>query len=131
MMSATDGDANAGEARIDAATLTHSVERLFVAAGCDSRVAHLVADGLVFAPGKLCGRDEFARLTAWLRASPPAPSGGGIHLPGEPERLAARERERQGIPLPRRTREALQACAVHFRVAYVDFVASCAPGGRG
>jgi len=90
---------------------------------------------LVFAPDKLCGRDEFTRqverLTAWLRASPPAPSGGGIHLPGEPERVAAREREQQGIPLPRRTRDALQACAVHFRVADVDFVASCAPGGRG
>ena len=55
----------------------------------------------------------------------------GIHLPGEPERIAARERERLGIPLPRRTRDALQACAVRLHVTDVDFVASCAPGGRG
>jgi uncharacterized oxidoreductase len=84
---------------------------------------------LVFAPDKLCGRDEFARqverLAAWLRASPPAPSSTGIHLPGETERIAARERERFGIPLPRRTRDALQACAAHLRVTDWDFVASC------
>ena len=90
---------------------------------------------LVFAPDKLCGRDEFARqverLAAWLRASPPAPSSAGIHLPGEPERIAARERERLGIPLPRRTRDALQACAVHLHVPDADFVASCEAGGGG
>ena len=90
---------------------------------------------LVFAPDKLCGRDEFARqverLAAWLRASPPAPASAGIHLPGEPERIAARERERLGIPLPRRTRDALQACAARLHVPDVDFVASCAGGRRG
>jgi uncharacterized oxidoreductase len=90
---------------------------------------------LVFAPDKLCGHDEFARqverLAAWLRGSPPARGGTGIHLPGETERIAARERERLGIPLPRRTLDALQACADHFHVTDVDFVASCAGGGRG
>ena len=90
---------------------------------------------LVFAPDRLCSRDDFARqverLAAWLRASPPAPASAGIHLPGEPERIAARERERLGIPLPRRTRDALQACAARLHVGGVDFVASCREGGRG
>ena len=90
---------------------------------------------LVFAPDKLCSRDDFARqverLAAWLRASPPAPSSSGIRLPGEPERIAARERERLGIPLPRRTRDALQACAASLHVSGTDFVASCEAGGGG
>jgi hydroxycarboxylate dehydrogenase B len=90
---------------------------------------------LVFAPDKLCGRDDFARqverLAAWLRASPPAPASSGIHLPGEPERIAARERERLGIALPRRTRDALQACAATLHVSGVGFVASCEEGGGG
>jgi uncharacterized oxidoreductase len=90
---------------------------------------------LVFAPDRLCARGEFerqvARLAAWLRASPAAPSGPGILLPGEPERLAAAERERLGIPLPRRTLDALQACAARFPAANVDLVASCAEGGGG
>jgi hydroxycarboxylate dehydrogenase B len=66
---------------------------------------------VVFAPDKLCARDAFAgqveRLAAWVRGSPQPPGGGGIHLPGEPERIAARERQRLGVPLPRRAREAL------------------------
>lgn len=70
---------------------------------------------IVFAPDKLCAVDEFARqverLAAWLRGSPQPAVGDGIHLPGEPERIAARERERTGIPLPRPTREALAGCA--------------------
>ena len=70
---------------------------------------------LVFAPDKLVGREAFARqvdrLSAWVKASPPRQGGAGVRLPGEPERITARERESSGIPLPRRTCEALQACA--------------------
>jgi uncharacterized oxidoreductase len=69
----------------------------------------------VFAPDKLVGRDAFAaqvtQLAAWLRGSPPDPAGTGIHLPGEPERATARLRRRDGIPLPRTTRDALATCA--------------------
>jgi uncharacterized oxidoreductase len=90
---------------------------------------------LVFSPQRLCAPADFAdqveRLAAWLRASPPAPGGAGVLLPGEPERIAARERARLGIPLPRRTLDALQASAAQVRAFDVDFVALCAPGGDG
>ncbi len=42
-------------------------------------------------------------------ASKPDAAGDGIRLPGEPERITARARSRTGIPLPRRTRDALAA----------------------
>ena len=42
-----------------------------------------------------------------LRASPHAPEAG-ILLPGEPERVTARERAAQGIPLPQTTCDALR-----------------------
>ena len=68
---------------------------------------------IVFAPDKLVGRDALAaqvgRLSAWLAASPPDAAGDGIRLPGEPEQITARARLRTGIPLPRRTRDALAA----------------------
>lgn len=91
---------------------------------------------LAFAPDRLCARDEFerqvGRLAAWLRASPPAPSGSGIHLPGETERIAAREREQLGIPLPRATLDALRDCAEQYGVGNADLVASgAAAGARG
>jgi len=84
----------------------------------------------VFVPDRLCTREAFAdqveRLAAWLRASPPATEGAGVLLPGEPERIAARERARLGIPLPRRTLDALQACSARHPGAGVDFDALCA-----
>lgn len=79
---------------------------------------------LVFAPDKLVRpedlADQVARLAAWLRGSP-APAGStGIHLPGEPERATAEQRRRDGIPLPRATRDALAACARTLDVAGFD-----------
>ena len=71
---------------------------------------------LVFAPGKLVSRADLARqvdaLAAWLKASPPR-AGRNRHL------LAGRARARSprasassgGIPLPRRTCDALVAAA--------------------
>lgn len=79
---------------------------------------------IVFAPDKLATREALRRqvgeLAAWLRGSPLAPGASGIHLPGEPERIAARERARDGIPLPRRTIEALAACARALGVDALD-----------
>jgi LDH2 family malate/lactate/ureidoglycolate dehydrogenase len=49
---------------------------------------------------------QVAALEAWLKASPLQPGSSGIHLPGEPGGTA-RERQRDGIPLARRTCEAL------------------------
>jgi uncharacterized oxidoreductase len=59
---------------------------------------------------------EIARLAAWVRASPPVAIGGGILLPGEPERRTAAVRDRDGIPLPRRTLDQLAACALALGV---------------
>jgi uncharacterized oxidoreductase len=70
---------------------------------------------LAFDPARLAGAStlerEIATLAGWVRASPPADPGEGILLPGEPERLAAAVRDRGGIPMPRRTLAALDACA--------------------
>ena len=37
--------------------------------------------------------------TNWVKASPPAPGVDGVMVPGDPERLATEQRERDGIPL--------------------------------
>lgn len=83
---------------------------------------------LVFAPDKLVSREAFARqieqLSSWVKRSPRRRGGTGIHLPGEPERIIARERERSGIPLARRTREALCACARDLGIAGEDFLSN-------
>ncbi|MFO1314433.1 MAG: malate/lactate/ureidoglycolate dehydrogenase [Burkholderiales bacterium] len=88
---------------------------------------------IVFAPDKLVTRDALARqvgqLAAWLRGSPLAPGATGIHLPGEPERITARERTREGIPLPRRTLAALADCARALGVVAFDEAAGAAAGG--
>ena len=79
---------------------------------------------IVFAPDKLATRQalqrQIAELAAWLRGSPLAPGASGIHLPGEPERIAAAERGRDGIALPRRTLEALRRCAQALGVGAFD-----------
>jgi LDH2 family malate/lactate/ureidoglycolate dehydrogenase len=89
---------------------------------------------IVFAPDKLVTRDALARqvgeLAAWLRGSPLAPGAPAIYLPGEPERVAARERTRDGIPLPRRTFAALSACARSLGVPAFDQTAAQAKGTR-
>ena len=86
----------------------------------------------VFMPDKLTGRDALAlqveRLGAWLKASP-AREGASVLFPGEPERITARERETSGIPLARRTREAIHACARDLGIADDNFLAN-APGVR-
>jgi uncharacterized oxidoreductase len=70
---------------------------------------------IVFAPDRMATREAFAaqveRLAKWLRASRRDPAQDGIHLPGEPERATACIRLRDGIPLPKSTREALAAAA--------------------
>ncbi len=79
---------------------------------------------IVFAPDKLVGRDAFAeqvrKLAAWVRGSPLRAGATGIWLPGEPERATARVRARDGIPLPRTTRDALAACARSLGVRDFD-----------
>ena len=70
---------------------------------------------IVFVPDRLVSREALAaqiqQLAAWLRASPPRAGGTGVYLPGEPERVTARERGQKGIPLSPGTRDALRACA--------------------
>ena len=89
----------------------------------DERPAPVINNmlSLVFAPDKLCSRQELdaqvASLTAWLKASPAPPDGEGVVMPGEPERATAAERSRLGIPLPERTRDALATCARKLGIA--------------
>ncbi len=73
---------------------------------------------IVFAPDRLVSGDALAAqvhgLAQWLRSSPPQDGGGGVHMPGEPERATARIRTRDGIALARGTRDALSARARGF-----------------
>jgi LDH2 family malate/lactate/ureidoglycolate dehydrogenase len=64
--------------------------------------------------------DEFKRqvdhLVRTFRASRPAPGTGGPLVPGDPERAAAAERRRDGIPLIRAVAADLAALAVETGV---------------
>ena len=51
------------------------------------------------------------RLADWVRASPPMAGCDDISLPGEPERRTAAIRNREGVPLPRKTLDSLNAVA--------------------
>jgi hydroxycarboxylate dehydrogenase B len=55
--------------------------------------------------------DYVERVATRLKAVPPAPGFDGVLLPGEPEARTRAARARDGIPLPDRTWEALQATA--------------------
>jgi uncharacterized oxidoreductase len=58
---------------------------------------------LVFDAEAFCGAEAFnaeiARLSAWVKASPPVMPGGEVLLPGEIERRTRARLERDGIPL--------------------------------
>jgi uncharacterized oxidoreductase len=66
---------------------------------------------IVFAPDKLTSRDELeaqiTSLAVWLRGSPRAKDDEPILMPGEPERITAALRERDGVPLSPGTCKAL------------------------
>ena len=67
---------------------------------------------ILFDPDAFCGVDEFKaevmRMAEWVKASPPAISGGEILLPGEIERRTRIERERHGVPLDAVTRRQIE-----------------------
>jgi uncharacterized oxidoreductase len=79
---------------------------------------------LAFDPARLSTgsalEGEIASLARWVRASPPAEPGGGILLPGEPERRVAAARDREGVPVPRVTLRQLAACAESLGVRPLD-----------
>lgn len=54
---------------------------------------------------------DVARLTAWVKASPPIVRGGEVLLPGEMERRVRAEREKNGIPLDDATRDQIAKAA--------------------
>lgn len=66
--------------------------------------------------------DEFKRqIDDWvrvMRAAPPAPGSGGTVIPGDPERLAADERRRSGIPLSISVVEELRQLSKVTRVPF-------------
>lgn len=86
---------------------------------------------IVFAPDRLASRAQFdaqvERLAVWLRGSPRDDAVDGIHLPGEPERATAMVRRRDGIPLPRRTFDALAGAARGVGCDSFDRIRGMAP----
>lgn len=63
--------------------------------------------------------DQVEALASLLKASPPADGFGEVLLPGEPEAVERRRRSEQGITLPQRTWEEIQALASELSVASV------------
>jgi uncharacterized oxidoreductase len=89
----------------------------------DGATAHPMLNNMlsiVFDAAALCPperrREEIAKLAAWVRGSPVAPGAPGVMLPGEPERRAAAERTRLGIPLAPATLAALEQCGAQAGV---------------
>ncbi len=70
---------------------------------------------VLFDPAGFVGPEAFAedlaRLTAWIKASPPASPGGAVLLPGEVERRTRAERLADGIPVDDTTLEQLRSAA--------------------
>ena len=70
---------------------------------------------LAIDPGAFRPPDEFARyaetVAERLKAVPPAPGFSEVLVPGEPEARTREARSHDGIPLPDRTWEAIQATA--------------------
>ena len=68
-----------------------------------------------FSPAAFVPADEFTasieRIATRLEEQPPAPGVEAVLLPGEPETLSRRDRERDGIPLADATWEAIVAIA--------------------
>ncbi len=54
---------------------------------------------------------DLDRLTAWVKASPPATAGGEILMPGEPERRTRARRLAEGLPLDANTLDQLRGAA--------------------
>jgi uncharacterized oxidoreductase len=54
---------------------------------------------------------DLDRLTAWVKASPPATPGGEILFPGEPERRTRARRLAEGLPLDANTLDQLRGAA--------------------
>ena len=76
---------------------------------------------LAIDPGAFRPPEEFARyaetIADRLKAIPPAPGFSEVLVPGEPEARTREARSRDGIPLPERTWEAIQATARELGVA--------------
>jgi uncharacterized oxidoreductase len=76
---------------------------------------------IVFDAEAFCGaqafRDEVARMTEWVSASPPLAPGGQVLLPGELERRTRAERERAGVPLDDATRRQIADSVRRLNVA--------------
>ena len=82
------------------------------------RISHsyLVIDpGRFFGPGEFAGRME--RLAQMVKSSEAAPGYDEVLIAGEPEWRKARERERDGIPIPASLWEQLSATATALNVS--------------
>jgi LDH2 family malate/lactate/ureidoglycolate dehydrogenase len=61
-----------------------------------------------------------ARIAGRIRSVPPAPEFERVQLPGEPEARSRAEREAAGIPLPRKTLEAIAEAAAGLGIRPVE-----------
>jgi len=79
---------------------------------------------IVIDPARMAGSDGVARdldrLTAWVKASPPATPGGEILFPGEPERRTRARRLAEGLPLDANTLDQLRGAARQVGVPDAD-----------
>ena len=64
---------------------------------------------------------EIDKLTAWVKASPPAPDVEEVMVPGDPERKSRAEREKSGIPIDETTWAALVETGVSLGLDQADF----------
>ena len=64
---------------------------------------------------------EIDKLTAWVKASPPAPGVEEVMVPGDPERKTRAEREKSGIPIDETTWAALVETGVSLGLDQADF----------
>ncbi len=80
---------------------------------------------ILLAPASFSTADAFsadiARLTEWVRASPPAQPGGEVLLPGEPERRNRAQRIANGVPLDPTTIGQLSEAAQAVGLPKPDF----------
>ena len=85
----------------------------------DARITNnmlaILIDPDVFGRGEAFGID-IDRYTDWVKASPPAPGGQAVQLPGDPERRAAADRTANGIPVDAGTQAQLLDAAARAGV---------------
>lgn len=89
---------------------------------CDAHHSGVINNMLsfLFRPEVFCTperqREQIDALSAWLKGSPSVDPAAPVQMPGEPERVSAAKRQRDGIPLPAGTVQELVEAALSVGV---------------